>query len=272
MVRLRFRCLILVAFVTFWNVSGGSYTYSNSYSKSRRKQSQSYTPYGQYIAKSRKYSNKHVNPSRSIHRSTDVSGSTYRSKSAGKCLRGERGPPGRPGRDGQNGVCPTDCHQPARSIYFPTVTQAPVTPQKRDSPQREGVKLAGFAVALSGNAFSAIGRVVLFDTFITDETNNFDFDTGAFTAKITGLYQFSASGTQSNNRKPLHFAMKRGYMKSEQQDDFLCSAQSNGKYQTCSCQSVVKLEVGQKVYVKLIKGDLFANDYHYSTFSGFQIN
>lgn len=248
------------------------------YSYSRRRQN-SYTPYGEYIVQSRKYSNKHVNSQRSIHTAAEgKSGGRYPSgsKSSVKCIRGERGPPGRTGRSGSDGVCPSECIQPDQPLIIPEfIVQSGNNPISKPPPvvesQPTGEK-AGFAVALSGEAFADIGSVVLFDTHITDNTHNFDFDTGAFTAKVRGMYQFSASGTQSNNNKPLHFTIKRGYMNNDTEDDYLCSAQSNGKYQTCSCQSVVSLEPGQKVYVKLIKGDMYANDYHYTTFSGFQIN
>ena len=50
----------------------------------------------------------------------------------------------------------------------------------------QAIKKAGFSVALSGEVFNQIGKVILFDTLITDEIENYNFDLGAFVAKSKG--------------------------------------------------------------------------------------
>ncbi|CBY10477.1 unnamed protein product [Oikopleura dioica] len=233
--------------------------------QSYREQKRTYTPYGQHVATSGEFQSYQVSAGRSIHRANTQkqyrfapppSSSHSQRGSSGRCKRGPRGYPGKngqPGPKGEPGVCPSSCKTQDNNTLFSSKTDR-----------------AAFAVTLSHDTFNRIGNAVLFDTIVTDSTKSYDSQKGTFTAPISGFYHFSASGTQDDKNMPLHFSIKRGYLDNNN-DDVLCSAQSNGKYQTCSCSTTVHLEKGQKVYVSLLKGDLFANRFHYTSFNGFQL-
>ncbi|CAG5109450.1 Oidioi.mRNA.OKI2018_I69.chr2.g3984.t1.cds [Oikopleura dioica] len=236
-----------------------------------RESKRTYTPYGHHVATSGEFQNYQVSAGRSIHRSntqrqyrfapTEPS-TRQRGSSNGRCKRGPRGLMGKTGPlgpKGDPGVCsPASCSN-SNSVSY----------SNQQSPEDAGLK-AAFSVTLSGAAFDDIGETVLFDTIVSDATNNYNSQEGTFTAASSGFYHFAAYGTQDDKNKPLHFSIKRGYL-NRQFDDVLCSAQSNGSYQTSSCSTTVQLEKGQKVYVQLVKGDLFANRFHYTSFNGFQL-
>ena len=42
--------------------------------------------------------------------------------------------------------------------------------------------------------------------------------------------------------------------------------------QSSSCQSVVRLEAGQTVYMKVMNGDLHASQFHHTSFCGYKID
>ena len=113
-------------------------------------------------------------------------------------------------------------------------------------------------------AFSTGNSIIPFPTIVSQKGDSFDGSTGVFTAKIPGVYYFSAS-LQKDSVSHLQFRIYKN-------DSSLCrgyDTNGNDSYNMVTCSATIKLDKNDRVSVFLYTGKLTSG--HYSTFTGFLI-
>ncbi len=121
-----------------------------------------------------------------------------------------------------------------------------------------------FFTAHPNTDYESYNTIIPFQTIVEEEGDSFDGNTGIFTAKIPGVYHFSASLMKYDN-KNLYFRIFKN-------DDEICwgyDQDNNDNFNMVTCSATLKLTSGDRVYVKMSDGQLYSGTY--STFTGFLI-
>ncbi|XP_061187002.1 complement C1q-like protein 4 [Saccostrea echinata] len=129
-------------------------------------------------------------------------------------------------------------------------------------------KQVGFTAGIPSQSSFWTGDVLIFSNVITNIGGGYNSNTGIFTAPVAGMYQFFVNICSYASKTTSYYIVLNGISKVTA----LSQSSNHAPYQTGTNMLLVRLEQGDKVWIKRRSGSgYYSSSPPFTTFSGFLI-